>query len=208
MNNPAVKTAQIKNTVFDLGAVLLEWNPEDIAHRFAEDESTKQLLLEYVFHHQDWKRLDLGEIDANQAVQSFAKNSGLPLPLMESLMAFIKSYLTAKSESVELLKELQQRGHRVFCLSNICRELYDHVTGQNPFFELFEDAIVSADIKLAKPDPRIFEYMLTRFNIRPEETLFIDDMPANIESANQLGIQGIRFTEIDDCRRAISNIIE
>ena len=208
MNNPAVKTAQIKNTVFDLGAVLLEWDPEDIAEQFSGNESEKELLLNSVFYHQDWKRLDLGHIDANQAIQCFAGNSGLSLPLMESLMEFIKGYLTAKEESVALLKELQQRGHRVFCLSNICRELYDHVTEQNPFFGLFEDAIVSADIKLAKPDPRIFEYMLTRFNIRPEETLFIDDMPANIESANQLGIQGIRFTEIDDCRRAISNIIE
>ncbi len=207
MNNPAVKTAQIKNTVFDLGAVLLDWNPEDIAEQFADSKQTKQLLLDNIFYHQDWKRLDLGAISANEAVQCFANNTGLPLPLMQELMAFIKNYLGAKEDSVALLQELHQKGHRLFCLSNICRELYDHVTERHPFFELFEGTIVSADVKLAKPDPKIFEYMLNRFDILAEETLFIDDMPANIESAKKQGIQGITFKEIDDCRRAIRHLI-
>lgn len=207
MSIPAVKIAPLKNVVFDLGAVLVDWNPEDIATRFAQDERQKQQLLETIFYHQDWKRLDLGEISLTEATANFAENSGLDIATIEKLMRFIKNYLKAKPDSVTLLEEMHQKAYRVFCLSNICRELFDHIAGQNSFFALFEDAIVSAEVKLAKPDPEIFRYMLNRFGISAEETLFIDDMPDNVASAGQSGIHTIQFTEIDDCRRAISQLI-
>ena len=207
MNQTKLKPATIKNTVFDLGAVLFHWNPEAIAQEFAEDVTQRQLLLDQVFHHQDWKRLELGEITERQAIQSFANNTGLPLARMEALIDSIKAYLTPKEDTVALLLELQQQGHRLFCLSNICTEIYQHVATRHTFFDAFEDVIVSAEVKLAKPDPKIFQYMLKRFNILPEETLFIDDMPANVASASSLGIQAIQFTEIADCRRAIARII-
>ncbi|MCF7980368.1 MAG: HAD family phosphatase [Pseudomonadales bacterium] len=208
MNQLKLKPATIKNTVFDLGAVLVHWSPEEIAQQFAQDEMQKQLLLDQVFHHQDWKRLDLGAITEQQAIQSFARNTALPLSRIKALLDAIKAYLTPKEETVALLSELHQQGHRLFCLSNICMEIFEHLASRYTFFDLFEDIIVSAEVKLAKPDPEIFKYMLNRFDILPEETLFIDDLPANVESANNLGIQAIRFTEIADCRRAMARIID
>lgn len=207
MHQTKPKPAPIKNTVFDLGAVLFHWSPEAIAQQFAEDAVQQQLLLDQVFHHQDWKRLDLGELTERQAIQSFANNTKLPIARIETLIEAIKDYLKPKTETVDLLLELQRQGHRLFCLSNICTEIYQHIATRHTFFDAFEDVIVSAEVKLAKPDPEIFKYMLNRFAILPEETLFIDDMPANVKSANDLGIQAIQFSGIADCRRAIQRII-
>ena len=207
MNQPLIQSTPITNTVFDLGAVLLHWSPEQIAAEFVSDREQQQLLLDQVFHHRDWQRLDLGEINEAQAIQCFADNTGLPRSQIVKLIAFIKEFLVPKPETVELLQELRDRGHRIFCLSNICTEIYQHVAARYPFFREFEDVIVSAEVKLAKPDPEIFRYMLQRFGIRPEQTLFIDDMPANVQSAARLGIRTVRFTEISDCRRAIRHII-
>lgn len=207
MNQSFIQSTPITNTVFDLGAVLLHWNPEQIAAEFVSDRRQQQLLLDQVFHHRDWQRLDLGEINEAQAIQCFTDNTGLARSQIVNLIAFIKEFLVPKPETVELLQELRGRGHRIFCLSNICTEIYQYVAARYPFFREFEDVIVSAEVKLAKPDPEIFRYMLQRFGIRPEQTLFIDDMPANVQSAAGLGIRTVRFTEISDCRRAIRHII-
>jgi len=208
VSQPLSQPAPIKNTVFDLGAVLLHWSPEQIAAEFATDRSQQQLLLDKVFHHPDWRRLDLGQINEQQAIQCFAANTGLPQARMRALLAFIKAFLTPKPETVELLGELRDRGQRVFCLSNVCSEIYQHVASRYPFFRDFKDVIVSAEVKLAKPDPAIFTYMLQRFEIRPEQTLFIDDMPANVTAAAALGIHTIHFTDINACRSEVDRLIE
>lgn len=197
----------IKNTVFDLGAVLLHWHPEEIASRHTPEPSIQQNLLDNIFYHQDWKRLDQGIIDEQQAIRCFADNTGLPLSEMAQLMSSIKDSLLAKEDTVELMMELKQRGHRLFCLSNICTGIFDFVAQRYDFFDAFEDVIVSAQVNMIKPDPEIFKYMLECFNIQPQETLFIDDLPANVVSARALGIHGIQFTNIEDCRQAIQHIL-
>lgn len=198
----------IKNSVFDLGAVLIHWHPQEMAQQFTQDEAQAQLVLEQVFHHEDWKRLDLGHISEAEARQCFARNTGLPRAQIDDLMEFIRAYLQPKPQSVALLHELKAQGHRIFCLSNICQELYQHLSAQHDFFSAFDDVVVSARIKLAKPDPAIFHHMLTQFDIKPEETLFIDDMAANVASAQSLGIHAVQFHDIKDCRERVLALIE
>ena len=196
----------IRNIVFDLGAVLLHWQPEKIVQNYTEDTHLQNQLLTNIFYHEDWQLLDKGTITEQQALARFANNSGLSEADTKNLMALIKRSLLPKEDSVLLLETLK-RNHQIFCLSNICTEIFDYVSERHAFFQLFDDVIVSAQVKMIKPDPEIFDYMLTRFSVKPEETIFIDDMHANITSAQSLGIHGIQFDHAVNCRAAIEKII-
>jgi putative hydrolase of the HAD superfamily len=202
LNNRPVK---LRNIVFDLGAVLLHWHPQEIVAAFTPDQSLQAVLLQQVFHHNDWQRLDKGNINERQAIDCFARNTNLSTRKISELMALVKQSLLAKEDTVALLLALKEQ-HRLFCLSNICTEIYDFVSDRYTFFNEFEDVVVSAQVNMIKPDPAIFKYMLNRFNIAPENTLFIDDIPANIAAAQELGIHGVQFVDATDCKAAIEKI--
>ncbi len=199
-------TRSINNIVFDLGAVLLHWQPREIAQAFTPDPLLQDSLLDNIFYHDEWQRLDAGVIDEQQAIEHFARNTGLDTGEVARLMLLVKQSLMPKQDSVELLTMLKDQ-HRVYCLSNICNEIFEFVSQRHDFFNLFEDTVISAQVKMIKPDPAIFRYMLDRFKAEPRNTLFIDDMPANIAAAQSLGIRGIQFENASLCKAAINNII-
>ena len=179
----------IQSLVFDLGAVLLNWQPAQIVSGFTNDVQLQQLLLDAVFLSDTWKAMDRGDITEQEARFRFARDSQLSAKQIESLMTLIKESLTPIEPMVEAVLMLKAAGYPVFGLSNICQELFDHVSSRYAFFNAFDDLIVSAAVKLAKPETAIYRLMLERFQVQPHTTLFIDDRQDNIASATRLGIQ-------------------
>lgn len=97
-------------------------------------------------------------------------------------------------ESVDILRELKDNGYRVFGMTNLSLEGFSTVLNQAPFIRLLEDVIVSGREGVSKPNPRIYQILLERHKLVPEETLFIDDAAANVEAAQALHIHGHVFT--------------
>jgi 2-haloacid dehalogenase len=96
-------------------------------------------------------------------------------------------------ESVEILRALKERGVPVYALTNMERETYPGRRDRFPFLRWFDGTVVSGFECVAKPDPRIFELLLDRFDLTPHTTLLIDDSPANVAAARDVGMQAIEF---------------
>jgi putative hydrolase of the HAD superfamily len=101
------------------------------------------------------------------------------------------------------MKELSDQGLSLYCLSNMPAERYAYLREKYDLWGLFGGIVISAHVKMVKPEPEIFEYLLATYSLNPATTLFVDDSPKNISAARSLGIQGLLFTTAEACRRQI-----
>jgi len=109
-------------------------------------------------------------------------------------------------ESVKVLAELRARGLRLYALTNWSAETFPVAQVRFPFLGWFEDIIVSGDVKLAKPDPRIFELVIQRCGLTPRSTVFVDDHSPNVQAAQKLGLHALRFENPEQLREDLRGL--
>lgn len=178
--------------VFDFGGVLMDWDPRYLYRKFFNDDSQtmERFLAEIDFYNWNMQQ---------DAGRSFAEAVDTLSARFPDYANLIKAYDERWEESlggpiqsnVELLRQIKARGYQIFGLSNWSSEKFRIVRDKYPFFEWFEDIIISGEVGLVKPDPLIFNLLLDRVRRPAADCLLIDDSPANIEAANSLGFQTI-----------------
>src|SRR5262249_13271914 len=112
----------------------------------------------------------------------------------------------AIEETVEVLDTLRAKGLRLYALTNWSAETFPIARTRFGFLEWFEDIVVSGEVGLAKPDPRIFELAIQRCGLTPDSTVFIDDNPPNIQAATQLGFHAVRFEHAHGLRQELGRV--
>jgi len=197
-SNPAI--------VFDVGGVLLDWKPYYFFGKFFHDDpaAVENFLNEIGFH--EWNlRQDEG-LPVDQAIAELTER-------FPQYAHIIRDYSQNWQESiagpiqptVDMLHELKQREYYLFCLSNWSAEKFNLVRRGYDFFNLFDSILLSSDVKLLKPDPRIYLTLLERIERSAQECLFIDDQQANVTAARQLGFDVIHFVSPDQLREELSS---
>jgi putative hydrolase of the HAD superfamily len=194
-----VAVSPIKNVIFDFGGVLVRWNPQEIIAGFYPDEPSRELLRRMVFQHPDWLEMDRGTLHEEQALERFAARMGRPLEEMQALLQRVKESLTPITESFAIVQDLDRRGFGVYGLSNISVAIFSYLRDRYDLWRPFKGIVLSGEVKMVKPDARIFEYLCDTHGLVPSETVFIDDHPPNIEAAGRLGFQTILFSEPQQC---------
>ena len=183
----------IRNIIFDMGNVLLRWDPQHIVSRFTADAEAQRRLRAAIFEDPDWAAQDAGAISEDEMRDHI--RSRLPGELHEAAMncydAF-ERHMQDIPEMQALALELKAEGHRIYVLSNANTRFADYLQGLS-FFQQFDGIVISAREKLVKPDARLYRLALERFGLRPEESLFIDDAQANVEGARAVGMAALRF---------------
>lgn len=180
----------IKNMVFDMGNVLLRYDPMHYLRDYPEDD--KEILNREIYQSPDWLALDRGELTEAELI--CLVSSRLPAHLAQDAEKLIKWYqpVMAISGMEELIQDLYHHGYPIYLLSNT--SLAFHQFRENLHaLKYFTGEFISADYGLLKPEERIYHLFYKRFSLLPEECLFIDDSPANIESAVRAGFSGIVF---------------
>lgn len=180
--------------IFDLGGVLIGWDPRKVFSRFFPGQTgAMEDFLEEV-HFAEWNaQQDKGRPFA-EGVALHAEKFPHHAHLIQAYHENWKDSLTGSLEgSVEILRTLKKEGWRLYGLSNWSAETFPMAQYDYGFLSLLEDIVISGDVKMIKPEPEIFHYLLKRINLQPGECLFIDDSPANIETAKRLGFQTILF---------------
>lgn len=187
----------IKNIVFDIGNVLLNFKPVEYLRTKMEEENIKS-VKETVFDSPEWPMLDEGTITEKEAIRVISERNAEIKDLVE--LAFDNWYdmLTPIENSVKLLKELKAKGYNLYYLSNFQELAYDYIIKEYEFFGLFDGGVASFAEKLMKPDKDIYEKLMERYDLKPEECLFMDDTALNIDGAENVGMKGIVFTTAED----------
>jgi putative hydrolase of the HAD superfamily len=196
----------IRNVVFDLGGVLIAWRPDEIAAGFYADSDLRAALHEHVLRHPDWLEMDRGAYDEDELAERFAARMARPRDEMAALFEHVRASLLPIPETVALLDGLRARGLALYALSNIAVPMFRHIEHYD-FFRAFDGIVVSAEAKLLKPDPAIFEHLARRFGLALEESVFIDDLAANVEAARRLGMAAIRFENAAQCMRELERLL-
>ena len=181
--------------VFDFGGVLLDWDPRYLYHKLFENdaEATERFLNEIGFVEWNLEQ-DRGRPFAVAVAELTAR--------FPHYADFIKAYDERWEESlggpiqatVNLLGALKRAGYALYGLSNWSAETFRRIRHRHAFLDWFDDIVLSGEVGITKPDPRIYDILLARIKRPAAECLFIDDSEANVAVAEQLGFETIRFT--------------
>jgi 2-haloacid dehalogenase len=200
---PSSTQPSIDAVIFDIGGVLLDWNPRYLYRKLFEDEGTMEHFLAEIATLKWHEANDRGVPFAVTCRELAARHP----EYMEQIWAWGR-----RSEemiggpiagTVEILGELRRRGVRCYALTNMEAETYPQRRERYEFMRWFDGTVVSSSEGIIKPDPEIFERLLARFALVAERTLFVDDSARNIAAAAALGLQTERFSSPEALRRRL-----
>ncbi len=194
------------NFVFDLGGVLLRWEPEQLLTAVSGRVEERRLLREGLLQHADWLDLDRGTRGVADVISRTVARTGLNRKLIQSLLSRVPASLVPNKDVFVIARALSKRGHSLYVLSNMHMESVLFLRRNAVLEGLFVDEIYSSEIGKIKPEAEIFDLLLSRCALRPSATLFIDDMPENVSAARQAGIEAVRYTDAHQLARQLAQL--
>ena len=194
------------NLVFDLGQVMIRWEPEALVRRFFPDrcgtDAQAQSLAQTCFRSKAWSDFDAGLLDTDGVALHLAQGIQEPLSRVRAMVVDIAHALTPIAASVDLLVQLHQwrqsqkvMSLRLFYLSNMPELYADHLIEAHSYFHAFDGGVFSGRVKLAKPDPAIYAHAELVLGLEPAHTVFLDDHWPNVQAAKERGWQGVHVPE-------------
>ena len=185
----------IKNIIFDLGNVIINYNQNKIINNFTEKEEEIKYIYDEIFHAPEWTLMDLGDITNDEAIEIINKRNEFKYEkLTQEFLHEWHKKQPINRDIVEIAKILKNNGYNLFVLSNMANQTYEYFKNDE-FFSLCTGIVISAHEHVKKPDEKVYRLLLNRYNLNAEECLFIDDDDSgkNYETANKIGIKGRRI---------------
>lgn len=183
----------IKNVIFDMGNVLLDFDPCTQLDAACRSEKAKEILIKELYGGEEWIQRDLGNISVEELY--FGVAARIPQEYHEDLKKCISiwhEFMIPLNGANEFLQKVKNNGYKVFILSNASEDFYTYFT-RHFDLDFFDGYVVSADLHIIKPDERIYRYLLGKYDLKAEESLFIDDREDNVQGAENVGIKGFVF---------------
>lgn len=183
----------IKNIIFDIGGVILNWDLDEMLNYFTDKEEEQKFIYDNIFNSEEWVKgglIDLGAISQYDFVSRIKeKTNHINDKLVEDVILNYYKTLHVKKEVINLIKKLKEQGYNVYVLSNINDYIIEKINAKS-FLELTDGYVLSYQVKKIKPNKEIYDILLNKYNLNSKESLFIDDLDENIKTANKLGIKG------------------
>jgi putative hydrolase of the HAD superfamily len=197
----------VRNVIFDLGGVVFDWNPDHIVSRVQPVPELRAALKEALFGHADWRQFDRGTLSEPELIERLQLRLSATRPEVEAILDVVRNSLVEKPETLKLIRALQGQGTPLYCLSNMPASVYTHLRQRHHFWDAFIGIVISGEVQMMKPEPEVFMHLLTRFSLRAEESVFVDDLLANVVSAKQVGLHAVWFKDAAQCRRELDQIL-
>jgi 2-haloacid dehalogenase len=189
--------------IFDIGGVLLDWNPRHLYRKLFEDEQAMEWFLAEICTLKWHEANDLGVPFEVSCGELAARHPDYADRIWAWGRRSEEMVAGPISGTVQILHELRQRSVRCYALTNMEAETYPRRLERYEFLRWFDGTVVSSSEGIAKPDPQIFHLLMERFGLTPETTLLIDDSERNVEVAAMLEMQTVRFESPEDLRRRL-----
>jgi 2-haloacid dehalogenase len=199
--------AGVDAVVFDLGGVLLDWNPRHLYRRlFGDDVDGMERFLAEVCTPAWNERLDAGRSWDDAIAEAIAAHPGQASLIRAYRERWEEMLGGPFTESVAILAELRGAGVRLYAATNWPQSTFPYALARYPFLQWFEDIVVSGREGVVKPDPAIFRLLLSRFGIEASRSVFIDDAPKNVAAAGLLGFHTIEFRNALQLRHDLASL--
>jgi putative hydrolase of the HAD superfamily len=195
----------IKNIIFDIGNVLVKWQPAEVVKIVFPDEDAAR-LTQLIFKSPAWLDLNMGKMTENEIIQIYHQTLGIDIAKLNKLMQMIKESMLPVEGSFDLLLNLSQSQYSLYALTDNVHEIMAYLKLKYDFWKLFTGVICSADVGYLKPMPEIYLKLIQDFAINPAESVFIDDHLPNVEGARSVGLHSIQFISARQCRDELNKI--
>ena len=199
-------TAAVKNVVFDIGNVMVKWSPAEIIRKTFGEDADVEYYLKAIFQHTLWYALNKGEMTEEEAKEQYRQALNLSHEEADRLFYNIKDSQDLLDGSVELLERLHEAGYPLYALTDNVKEIVTYLKSRYDFWKYFQGVVVSAEVNCLKPDPEIYYHLLESNGIKANETIFFDDMPANVQGAQEVGLEAIQFQNAAKCASDLQGI--
>ncbi len=197
---------KIKNIIFDYGRVLVDYSTKYLYDSVFADKQEMQWFIDHVVNAEFHTTLDLG-YPTQEVIEEWKRR--FPKYTRE-LELYDTDYLRLVGEEMpgmhQLLTDLHEEGFQLYGLTNWGHKFW-LVYKKYSIFQLLDGQVVSGEEHVVKPDPKIFNILLNRYGLNPEESIFTDDRAENVEGAQQLGIHGIVFQNAEQLREEIGKLV-
>ena len=197
----------IKNIIFDIGNVLADFRWKEFLMEKGFDEYMAQRIGDATVNTPTWAELDRGVWSFEQLMQGFIANDPEIAEQIRDGFADMSGMVTIRDYACPWVQELQNRGFRVYYLSNFSHKVEVECEDSLAFIPLMDGGILSYREQLVKPDEAIYLRLLERYDLNPNECIFLDDTGVNIQAANVLGIHGIVFKSKEQAMHDMEQII-
>ena len=189
MSNPTIDTL-----IFDLGGVLIDWNPRYLYQKIFDTAEEVEYFLENICVSEWNVQQDAGRSLAEATELLIAQHPKWEAHIRDFYGRWVEMLGGIYVGTVNLLEELRHSGkYRIYALTNWSGETFPIAHERYDFFRHFEGIVVSGDEKLKKPDPKLYQVLFDRYEVEPTRALFIDDSVKNIEMGRKLGLHSVHF---------------
>ena len=189
----------IKNIIFDFGNIIIRFNPDEMTSYYTNDNNIKKFLEDNVINSPEWLgegKLDLGDISLEEMANTINKRTNyIHEKEVYSFSTDFPNKLKYNGSIIETIKKLKELGYKLYLLSNTSDEVFCKFI--DDLCPLFDGMVLSYKIHEIKPNKPIYEYLLNKYNLNPEECLFLDDRLDNMDTANSFGIKGRKVNKDD-----------
>lgn len=197
----------IKNVIFDVGKVLVEYDPDSYMERLGFDLKTRQAVNQAMFQNPLWEESDRGKLSTEELLEKFIFNDKEYKEEITKAYQTVGNMIELFPYSVAWIKELKQRGYRVYILSNYAEVTYEQTKEKMEFLPYVDGAVFSFQCKWIKPEREIYEELCRKYSIEPRESVFLDDRLENIKKAQELGFFGIQFQSYKQAIKELERIL-
>ena len=198
---------EIKNIVFDVGKVLVYFEPDWIMNKLGFTEETKAVLRKAMFEDPLWNEVDRGVLSTEELVAAFAKNATEYEKEIRETYLHVGDSIELLPHAVEWTASLKERGYHLYIISNYGEYTLEQTKEKMDFLKYMDGAIFSYQYQIIKPDARIYEQLLKNYDLKAQECVFIDDKAENVEAAKAAGYQGIVFTTYKAVTKELEEIL-
>lgn len=197
----------IKNIILDVGKVLVEWQPRTALQKLGFDEKTIDCVAKATAETAEWNEMDRGARSDAELLDMFIAKAPRYEREIRLFWEHVDTAIWQYPYARPWIRSMKEEGYHVYILSNYGHWTYQKTQEALSFLQDVDGALFSYEVKQIKPEPEIYQTLFERFNLKPEECVFLDDMPENIEGARAQGMAGICFTGYEAANEKLRRLL-
>lgn len=197
----------VRNVVFDIGNVLAGFCWQEFYKSFGYSEEIFGKLADATVRSPFWNEMDRGKLSDEELLEGFIKNDSSIEKEIREVFENVEEIIQRFDYAIPWIRELKEKGYHIYVISNFSRKAHVECIKALDFLEEIDGEILSYQVKLIKPSPEIYQLLCSKYNLKAEECVFIDDLPKNVEAARKEGMKGLIFESLDQAKRELEEIL-